>query len=575
MKKSLHLRFMSAAMLMGFACAASAANQTVTDAAGLKAAIAQAENGDVITVNGTIMLDEQIDISNKIVTIEGGTLDGQNKTLIFKISDNSQVTLNDMTFQNAFHDDVAGQEKGGAIRIQGGNLNVYDCTFTNNHVTYDGNGGATEKPTNWDGGGAIHAVDAMLDVQGTTFQGNSGFHGGAIGGQNSQGSFYDCVFEDNEAICTDWMVNNTDDGRGGGAVFARWDSASPKKFEFKYCKFINNSCKRTGGAICLVTGADAATADYENNVFTIEGCVFDGNHTLTERPSKDCRGGAIEIAAERAATVNILSSTFTNNVSTNNGGAIDFFAEAKESATNANGYVRVNIVNCTVTGNRITSAGGGNGGGIYIGRKPMSPDGSKKLTEVNVINTIIAGNKGVNAGAEVNSDFRIQIDGGSNFGRSIKNLRNCLIRDLNDQNRLPESDINYEGTKCGNAGGKDYGIESGLLDAANLFGEMVDGSYFPLKAGSYAATNPIAGADDLAKEYGLEYDQLGQLLNKDLVGAVSLIEGETPSTGIDDDVVAEEVENTDDSYYTLSGVRISKPSQPGIYIHKGKKIVIR
>ena len=84
-----------------------------------------------------------------------------------------------------------------------------------------------------------------------------------------------------------------------------------------------------------------------------------------------------------------------------------------------------------------------------------------------------------------------------------------------------------------------------------------------------------AGADDLAKEYGLEYDQLGQLLNKNLVGAVSLIEGETPSTGIDDDVVAEEVENTDDSYYTLSGVRISKPSQPGIYIHKGKKIVIR
>ena len=303
--------------------------------------------------------------------------------------------------------------------------------------------------------------------------------------------------------------------------------------------------------------------------------MFDGNHKLTERPSKDCRCVAIEIAAERAATVNILSSTFTNNVSTNNGGAIDFFAEAKESATNANGYVRVNIVNCTVTGNRITSAGGGNGGGIYIGRKPMSPDGSKKLTEVNVINTIIAGNKGVNAGAEVNSDFRIQIDGGSNFGRSIKNLRNCLIRDLNDQNRLPESDINYEGTKCGNAGGKDYGIESGLLDAANLFGEMVDGSYFPLKAGSYAATNPIAGADDLAKEYGLEYDQLGQLLNKNLVGAVSLIEGETPSTGIDDDVVAEEVENTDDSYYTLSGVRISKPSQPGIYIHKGKKIVIR
>lgn len=575
MKQSLHLTIASAAMLMGFAYTASAENQTVTDAAGLKAAIEQAVDNDVITVNGTIKLDEKIAISKKIITIEGGVIDGQNKTLLFQIADNSQVTFNDMTFQNAYHDDVQGQEKGGAIRIQGGILTVDGCEFVNNHVTHDGNGGAQDKPQNWDGGGAIHAVDAKLYVQSTTFTGNSGFHGGAIGGQNSQGSFYDCVFEDNEAICTDWMVNNNDDGRGGGAVFARWDSATPKAFEFKYCKFINNSAKRTGGAICLVTGADAATADYENNVFTIEGCVFNGNHTLTERPSKDCRGGAIEIAAERAATVNILSSTFTNNVSTNNGGAIDFFAEAKEGATNANGYVRVNIVNCTVTGNKITSAGGGNGGGIYIARKPMSPDGSKQLTEVNVINTIISGNKGVQAGAEVNSDFRIQIDGNNNFGKSIKNLRNCLIRDLNDQNKLPDSGINYEGTKIGNGNGAAYGVESGLLDAVNLFGDMVDDSYFPLKADSYAVTNVMDNADALAKEYGLEYDQLGQPLNKNLVGAVSLIEGDTPSTGIDGDVVVEDTKNTDESYYTISGVRVSKPSQPGIYIHKGKKIVIR
>lgn len=568
MKKSLHLRFMSAAMLMGFACAASAANQTVTDAAGLKAAIAQAENGDVITVNGTIKLDEQIDISNKIVTIEGGTLDGQNKTLIFKISDNSQVTLNDMTFQNARHDDVAGQEKGGAIRIQGGNLNVYDCKFINNHVTYDGNGGAEEVPGNWNGGGAIHAQDATLDVENTLFEGNSGHHGGAVTVQDSEGKFYNCEFVKNEAKSTDWLINNKDDARGGGAVLFRWDTKTPKKFTFLYCTFKENSAPRSGGAINFVTGGDATT-DYENNILTVQGCSFVGNKTLTTETEKPCRGGAIELAAERAATVNILACTFTNNVSRNNGGAIDFNAETKD-----NNYVRVNVVNCTLTGNRITKNGGGDGGGIYLGRKPYASS-SEVLTELNVVNTILAGNKGwdnVN-NCETNSDFRIQKD--NDLYKGIKTLRNCLIRDLNDQNNLLGSEINYDGTKCGNANGADYGVESGLLDAANLFGEMVDGSYFPLKAGSYAATNPIDGADDLAKEYGLEYDQLGQLLNKDLVGAVSLIEGETPSTGIDDDVVAEEVENTDDSYYTLSGVRISKPSQPGIYIHKGKKIVIR
>lgn len=575
MKQSLHLTIASAAMLMGFAYTASAENQTVTDAAGLKAAIEQAVDNDVITVNGTIKLDEKIAISKKIITIEGGVIDGQDKTLLFQISDNSQVTFKDMTFQNANHDDVLGQEKGGAIRIQGGILTVDGCEFVNNHVSHDGNGGAQDKPQNWDGGGAIHAVDAKLDVQNTTFKGNSGFHGGAIGGQNGEGSFYNCVFEDNEAICTDYMASNTDDGRGGGAVMMRWDSATPKTFDFKYCKFINNSCKRTGGAICLVTGSGNATPDYENNVFTIEGCVFNGNHTLTERPGKDCRGGAIELATERAVTVNILASTFTENVSTNNGGAIDLFAEAKNDGGKDNGYVRVNIVNCTVTGNRITSAGGGNGGGIFIGRKPMSPDGSKKLTEVNVINTIISGNKGVLNGGDTNSDFRIQIDGDNNFGNGIKNLRNCLIRDLNDQDKLPGSDINYEGTKIGNGNGAAYGVESGLLDAVNLFGDMVDDSYFPLKADSYAATNVMDNADALAKEYGLEYDQLGQPLNKNLIGAVSLVEGDTPSTGIDGNVVVEDTKNTDESYYTISGVRISKPSQPGIYIHKGKKIVIR
>ena len=104
---------MSAAMLMGFACAASAANQTVTDADGLKAAIARAENGDVITIDGTITMAEPIAIKGKTgLTIKGGTLDGDNKTLIFNISGKSQVTIEDMVFQNAFHQgEKAGERK--------------------------------------------------------------------------------------------------------------------------------------------------------------------------------------------------------------------------------------------------------------------------------------------------------------------------------------------------------------------------------------------------------------------------------------------------------------------------------
>jgi hypothetical protein len=35
------------------------------------------------------------------------------------------------------------------------------------------------------------------------------------------------------------------------------------------------------------------------------------------------------------------------------------------------------------------------------------------------------------------------------------------------------------------------------------------------------------------------------------------------------------ITNSDDGYYTLTGIRINNPTMPGIYIHKGKKLVIR
>ena len=46
------------------------------------------------------------------------------------------------------------------------------------------------------------------------------------------------------------------------------------------------------------------------------------------------------------------------------------------------------------------------------------------------------------------------------------------------------------------------------------------------------------------------------------------------STGIDG-IHADPVKPADNSFYTLSGQRVSKPTQRGIYIHQGKKIIIR
>ena len=46
------------------------------------------------------------------------------------------------------------------------------------------------------------------------------------------------------------------------------------------------------------------------------------------------------------------------------------------------------------------------------------------------------------------------------------------------------------------------------------------------------------------------------------------------STGIDN-IVAEQKGNNDPYYYTLSGQRIAKPIQRGIYIHNGKKVLVK
>lgn len=61
----------------------------------------------------------------------------------------------------------------------------------------------------------------------------------------------------------------------------------------------------------------------------------------------------------------------------------------------------------------------------------------------------------------------------------------------------------------------------------------------------------------------------------------TLLEGETvyveekTATAIEATTITEVEKKADDHWYTLTGMRISKPTQPGIYIHNGKKVIIR
>lgn len=63
--------------------------------------------------------------------------------------------------------------------------------------------------------------------------------------------------------------------------------------------------------------------------------------------------------------------------------------------------------------------------------------------------------------------------------------------------------------------------------------------------------------------------------------AGSTLQGETVYvngkvvTAIENTTITAVKKTTDDAWYSITGVRISKPAQPGLYIHNGKKVIIR
>lgn len=58
-----------------------------------------------------------------------------------------------------------------------------------------------------------------------------------------------------------------------------------------------------------------------------------------------------------------------------------------------------------------------------------------------------------------------------------------------------------------------------------------------------------------------------------LTGETVYVSGQASSI---ENTTLQDVKKTEDNaWYTLTGMRISKPAQPGLYIHNGKKVIIR
>ena len=320
---------------------------------GINGALAIANDADtIILASGTYNKtneDNNITI-NKNVTIRGDgppgsvIIDGRNQTKIFTISPNLNVTFINITFTNGNQEyvDNGTTNQGGAIYAVDTMLNFINCTFTNNTAT------------NY--GGAICAIRTSLSVIDANFMNNSVTLCSNGTGSNTiyygGGAIY--IVNGTLSVSTSNFTNNTAACRGG-AVYG-----DNSLVDVNESYFVNNSATNLvnstyGGAI-YNTGANF---NVTNSNFTGNYALRNGSSTVSSYGGAIYNTGANFSVANSNFTENYASSTSSSGLSTSGGGAI-YNAGDNFSVVNSNF-----TENYASSINSSFSSSAGAGGAIY------------------------------------------------------------------------------------------------------------------------------------------------------------------------------------------------------------------
>lgn len=186
----------------------------------------------------TLFLDTYIDLDDGDfeLTIKHGTIDGQDKTLLFYVCDaNTTINLEDVTLVNG-NSVVSGDNYGGAFEIDDDNVIIRGkkCVISNCKAKY---------------GGAIYLTSYADDseISGITFGYNQATEdAGAVYINGADVTITDCKF----------MYNSTRDG--GGSIYVNDDEA------------IITKCQFEGGQTVTGYGKEI----YLNDKAIIEQCEF-------------------------------------------------------------------------------------------------------------------------------------------------------------------------------------------------------------------------------------------------------------------------------------------------------------
>ena len=362
----------------------------------LREAVIEAnQNGqaDVIMLPaGTYLIDfaggsdisEQVgdlDISTDMEFIGApSVIDAQNVGRIMDITGTANVTLRNLTLQNANTSlDTNSTLNGGAIEADGDSLRLFNVSFLGNRAQSLG--------------GAIRAFgDTLVEIEGCYFSDN---HAGSGAGIHSASgvSVQDTVFEDNDA-----------DMNAGSSGAAAYLTGTMSDSQFERVRLERNTALGSGGALYFLGRAlviDVLVAiDNESGgnggVMLVPGTAHDKEvHISNGRFSGNMadNGGAIGTSSN-SDTIEFANSSFVNNQATaGNGGAL---------------YVTggmVDVVNNTFSGNQASSFGGslyqlggdlvfhhntfsngtaGSGDALYIG-------GSAATSQIELANNVFSG----------------------------------------------------------------------------------------------------------------------------------------------------------------------------------------
>ena len=312
---------------------------TVDDSTALQQAILNSVDDSVICIDGTITLTQPLpSIDDTRLTLRGLSGNSLDDSIVVNRDDSVAVssilrgtftttddtlTIADLGFNGGEAQLVGSVTAGGAIKVTGAPLVVFDSDFTSNEAV--GGSGAR--------GGAIFVQGGDVGIYGSTFTDNkTSNRGGAL--FVSQGSV---------TITESEFYGNV--GAAGGAVSFKRDGSTERSIAIANSTFTGNTTVSygTGGAVYSANDAVSLTeVDFiSNSAFYGGGAVMSYGDVTASRVSfignNAKSGGAVMIAYTSLA---LSETSFTGNSAAQNGGAV--YAKYAEIAV-ANSYIGRNF----------------------------------------------------------------------------------------------------------------------------------------------------------------------------------------------------------------------------------------